>query len=459
MRRILLSVLTVASGQALAADYFVGPTRNYTHLQALLDARDLAPGDVVHVDGDHVYPVGTGIVVRDDDGGSAAAPVTIRGERIGGRRPVLRGGANTIKFQSADHVVFEGFEITGGSARCVFHDAHELTIRDVLVHDCPNHGIHTADLAGSLTIEYSELHHIGGAGNDQKHTIYAQTGEIEHPGAVFRLRHSYLHDGASGNLVKSRAQRTELHYNWIEGAHVQEVEMLSPDPDYQEDPAWSDATAREDGEMVGNVVVHGGGTSSYSVRLGGDGTGAGSAGYYRLAGNTFVYTTSGTVLRLFAQLQSVDAHNNVFTRVGGGTLQIFRDVEAEWVDGLGAPASRQLSGSNNYVDAAATAVPAAWTGTRSAAAPGFVDAASGNYAPGAASVLLDHASAAPSPPGFPFPQPLAVAQFQPQRGAVAPGQAPLRPAGGVPDIGAFERPDERIFADGYEGAPARRPLR
>jgi hypothetical protein len=451
MRRLLVALSYLACQNVLATDHRVGPTRPFQTLQALLDARNIEPGDVIHVDGNHTYAVGSGVVVRSDDGGSTTLPVTIRGERIEGRRPVLQGGTNTIKFQSSNHVVLEGIDITGGTSRCVFHDAHDVTLRDVRVHDCPNHGVHSADLAGSLTIEYSELHHIGSAGNDQKHTIYAQTGEMENPGAFFRLRYSYVHDGLSGNLVKSRAERTELHYNWIEAARVQEVEMLSPDPDFQENPAWSDATAREDGELVGNVIVHAGPASAYAVRLGGDGTGAGSSGRYRLLNNTFVFRAAGTALRLFSRLQSVDAHNNVFTRLNGGGLQIFRDVEAQWVDAQGMTTSRQLSGSNNFVDSSAGAVPSAWTSTRMAATAGFENAADNNFVPGLASELTDAGNGVAAPPPLlPFPAPMEIPRWHARRSATAPGQAAPRPSVAAIDMGAFERSSDHLFADGFQ---------
>lgn len=448
MQRIVATLLMLSlSALAGAVEYRVGPTQTFTGLQALLDARDLAPGDVVIVDGNHTYAVGSGIVVREDDGGSAAQPVIIRGERINGNRPVLSGGANTIKFQNSDYVVLEGFEITGGSARCVFHDAHEVALRDVLVRNCPNHGVHSADLAGSLTIEYSELHSIGSAGNDQKHTIYAQTGEIEHPDAVFRLRHSYLHNGLSGNMVKSRAERTELHYNWIEGADVQDVEMLSPDPNFQSNN-WDDDTAIEYGEMVGNVIVHGGGSSDYAVRLGGDGTGAGSKGRYRLVNNTFVYDGGGTVLRLFAALESVEVHNSVFVRrSGSGNVQVYRDVEADWLQ------SRQIHGGNNWVDSNTTTLPSEWTLTASAANAGFVDAAAYNLTPTATSGLRDHGNNAPqSRPAFAFPNPSPMPPaFLPKRAAQRPGQAVPRVLDGVVDAGAFEYVSGNgLFANGFE---------
>ena len=33
-----------------------------------------------------------------------------------------------------------------------------------------------------------------------------------------------------GNAVKSRAQRNEIYYNWIEGAVYHELELIGPDP-------------------------------------------------------------------------------------------------------------------------------------------------------------------------------------------------------------------------------------
>ncbi len=354
--------LLLLPGLALSATYRVGPYDGHANLQAALDDLPLQPGDTLVVAGNTRYGVGDGLVIRQR--GTADAPITIRGERVRDRRPVLVGGNQTVRFEQADHVRLEGFEISGGRKSCVFVYADNVVLRDLDIHHCPEFGVHASDLAGSLTIEYTEIHHIGAAGNDNRHAIYAQTGELDHPGALFRLRFSYVHDGLSGNLVKSRAERTELHYNWIEGAHLQEVEMLSPDPDCQrldpdcdENPDWSERTAREDGEMVGNVIVHRGSRSSYAVRLGGDGTGEGSAGRYRLINNTFVFERPGTALRLFARLLSVDARRNAFLNRSGGPLQIYRDWEAEWVAGA------QIFGQRNLVDPRSQGIPSDWTRT------------------------------------------------------------------------------------------------
>ena len=45
---------------------------------------------------------------------------------------------------------------------------------------------------GSLTVEFSEVRNSGSNGGN--HAIYMATDEVAYPGAVFRLRHSYLHD-------------------------------------------------------------------------------------------------------------------------------------------------------------------------------------------------------------------------------------------------------------------------
>ncbi len=49
------------------------------------------------------------------------------------------------------------------------------------------------------------------------HQIYMATDESAHPGSVFRMQFCYMHDGAGGNNVKSRSERNEIYYNWIEG--------------------------------------------------------------------------------------------------------------------------------------------------------------------------------------------------------------------------------------------------
>ena len=98
----------------------------------------------------------------EDDGGAPGNPVIVRWKRVAGAsRPVLQGGVHTFKFERADHVVFEGFEVRGGSSTCVFSEADDIVVRDAVIHACPSHGILGADQnSGSFTLEYLSLIHI-----------------------------------------------------------------------------------------------------------------------------------------------------------------------------------------------------------------------------------------------------------------------------------------------------------
>lgn len=442
LRPGLLLAAALAASAAQAATWQVGPTRSYTTLNALFAAVDLGAGDVVEVDGNVTYA--GGVVVPEEDGGSAGNPVVIRGLRVNGQRPHLAGGTNTIELRQSDHVVLEGFEITGGSSRCVFVVAHDITLRDLLVHDCSAQGILSADNdSGSLTLEYSEIHSSGGG--TTRHALYIQSDEIAHPGSVFRMQYNYVHGGTGGNLLKSRHERSEVYYNWFEGAAYHELELIGPDADTQQ-PGWDEDLVREDQDVVGNVIVHSNPAFGSVIRVGGDGSGQ-SKGRVRFLNNTILVTSGSdaTVLRIFDGIQAVEAHNNVLWAPNGGTLRVERTVEAAWTDG------RRVGGSNNWVPDDASFVPAEWTGTLTGTDPGLVDVSGLDLSPQAGSVLVDAADPAPQPiPGYAVPGALFPPAFQPQRAAVAVGAAMPRLASGVLDIGAFERAGDVIFSNGFE---------
>jgi len=354
---------------------------------------------------------------------------------------VLSGGTNTIEFRRSDHVVFEGFEVTGGSSRCVFVVAHEITLRDLLIRDCPGHGVLSADNdSGSLTLEYSEVRTSGAGGS--YHALYIQSDEIAHPGAVFRMRCNYVHSGTGGNLLKSRHERSEVRYNWFEGAYYHELDLIGPDEDTQQ-PGWSTDLVREDQDVVGNVIVHSNPEFGAVIRVGGDGSGE-SRGRVRFANNTILVTSGedSTVFRIFNGIQAVEAHNNVLAAPNGGTLRVERTVEANWVNG------RQVGGSNNWVQSDAIVVPEEWTGTLYGADPGLTSVAAHNLVPAASSPLLNAANPAPQPiPGYAVPGTVFPPTQQPQRAAACTP----RVANGVLDIGALERNITQMFGDGFEG--------
>jgi len=408
----------LVSSSAFAATYQVGPGKPHASLKTV--ASLLQPGDVVEVSGNTTYAGD----VKLTKSGTNSNKITIRGVRVNGKRPVLSGGTNTLEV-GADHYVIEGFEVVGGSSRCVFHRGHGITIRDTAVHDCPSHGILGAmDGSGSLTLEYVEVYKAGAG--DKRHPIYMDTDEHAHPGAVFRMQHCYVHDGLGGHAVKSRAERNEIYYNWIEGAYYRELELVAPDGE-------AENVAREDGDIVGNVFRKTG--TFYTVRLGSDATGGSTNGRYRFVNNTFLLAQgSKPVVEIFWGIESIEMHNNAFYRVGGGAVSILQFTDVKWAAGKAV-----IGGQKNWVPQGST-VPSQWQGTIQGSNPKFADLAAFDLRPAADSPLRDAGAAAPaSPAGFPFPSPLATPLFVPPAKKIVTnaGQLGRAPAGAI-DVGAYE---------------------
>ncbi|MFZ5636188.1 MAG: hypothetical protein ACOY82_06325 [Pseudomonadota bacterium] len=453
---------------AEARTWTVGPTgRDYTQLSALFNGNDLAPGDIVEVDGSATY---NSVVVGEDDGGLPGNPVTIRWRRVAGAtRPTLQGGTHTIKFQRSNHVVFEGFEVRGGTSTCVFSEAHDITVRDAVIHACPGHGILGADLnSGAFTLEYSEIFDAG-AGST-RHPIYMQSDEMAYPGSVFRMRYNYVHDGNGGNLLKNRHERAEIHSNWFEGSVYQELELIGPDCETQAS-GWTRATKREDAELLNNVIVHTSSTWPHAIRIGGDLNGA-SDGRVRMVGNTIVFDRPGSATAVYVQLGagSVEMHNNAIFQTGGAAPAILRENTGADTP-VCAPftttpwsGARSVFGSRNWVQSTATFVPAEWTGTVLGADPGFRDIATRNFRPLASSPLRNAGlNRPPSPPTFPMPWPLPTVGYDPPpRAKLAVGDRRARIPQGyfTVDIGALEEVDIDSLIGPFElpgAAPRVRP--
>ncbi|MFL6208654.1 MAG: hypothetical protein ACJ74W_07360 [Pyrinomonadaceae bacterium] len=429
MKRLIITLFIVVccSVSAYATTYQVGPGRTYAKLQDV--APLLAPGDLVEVDGNATYP-GDLIFTRP---GTTTSKITIRGLRVNGLRPVIAGGTNTIEFRLSDHYVFEGFDVTGGSFRGIYHHAHDITIRDTVVHDCPAHGILGADTdSGSLTLEYVEVYHCG-SGTGQ-HPIYMATDEFAHPGSVFRMQYCYLHDQNGGNNIKSRAERNEIYYNWVSGGFYGEIELIGPDP--HGNKKVSTDTAREDSDVVGNVFQHKATQGTRMARVGGDGTGY-TNGRYRFVNNTFILRQGqvSPAIEIFEGIESLEVHNNVFFRVGSEPIdKLVLETRVRWVAG------QVSTGSNNWVAASSAMIPTAWTGTIFGSNPNFIDISTYDVRPTAGSPLVNAGDSAPaSPAGHPFINPLFPPAYHPPlHTLLAVGTASLRPVNGVIDIGAYE---------------------
>ena len=429
MKHLIVTIFVVAlsGSSAYAITYQVGPTRTLKKLQDV--APLLAPGDLVEVDGNATYPGDLIFTIP----GTVVNKITIRGIRVNGLRPIIAGGTNTVEFRLSDHYIFEGFDVTGGSFRGIYHHADDITIRDTVVHDCPAHGILGADTgSGSLLLEYVEIYHCGnGTG---QHPLYMATDEFAHPGSVFRMQYCYLHDQNGGNNIKSRAERNEIYYNWVSGGFYGEIELIGPDP--HGNKKVSTDTAREDSDVVGNVFQHNTTQGTRMARVGSDGTGE-TKGRYRFVNNTFILRQGQTspAFETFEGIESLEVHNNVFFRVGGAPIdKMVLETRTRWVAG------RVSTGSNNWVPTGSALIPTAWTGTILGTNPGFTDISTYDVRPIATSPLVNAGNTAPaSPPGHPFISPLFPPAFHPPfHTALAVGTASARPVFGAIDIGAYE---------------------
>ncbi len=422
----ILSVL--ASSPAWAATLQVGKGMPYETIEAAMMA--VKPGDVVEVQGNQTY-TGT-ILLRPEWGGTVDKPVTLRGIKVDGKRPLLQGVGpgqwdNMVLLLNANHMILESFEVVGDGGDvnyCIVHKADDITLRDFVVHNCLHQGglVGNDGESGSLTLEYSEFYHNG---NDlYSHQIYMATDEMTYPNSVFRMQFNYIHDGLGGNNVSSRCERNEIYYNWIEGAYYHELNLVGPDfgdPDI----------AREDSDVVGNVFIK---KSEWRVaRIGGDGTND-TKGRFRFANNTMILTdTTSAVVSLFQTVETLEMYNNVIYGPKAG----FKVYDLNEISGP----PTVFYGSNNWVLSGAASIPKEWTNTIMGTDPGWVDAKNFDFRPSASSPLVDKGTTDTVASGsLAFPKALLLPSYHPPQHVLLPiGMADGRNNVGAPDIGAFEQ--------------------
>lgn len=409
---------TFTAGVAQAETYRVGPDEAFATIQDTLDL--LQPGDVVEVMGGATYP--GDLWFRPEHSG-----VTVRGIAVDGARPVIEGVGtemwhDMIVLLNANDFVFEGFEIVGDGDpehQGLVHKADGVTLRDLVVHDVGSHGLLGTDSeSGSLTLERSEFYANGNGLYD--HQIYMATDESMYKGSVFRLQHCYVHDGAGGNNVKSRAERNEIYFNWIEGAVYHELDLIGPD-------GQDEDLAQENSDVVGNVLIK---QSEWRIaRIGGDGTGN-TAGRYRFVNNTMILgEASETAIGLQETVESLELHNNVVIRVGPAGAQLVNHSEPSGPEPM-------FVGSHNWIAEGIGDIPASFTDTIVGADPGFVDLAAFDLRPQEGAPIVDAGTDMTIVAGAAVPDALAAPTHVPPARALAePGE---RPADGALDIGAYE---------------------
>jgi MYXO-CTERM domain-containing protein len=421
-----LILTTLCTVTAKAGTLSVGPGMTYT---TIMDAwKASKPGDVIEVQGGQTY---TGTFLLDPDhSGTKDAPITMRGIKVNGARPILKGIGpgqydNMVVFLNASYFTMESFEIVGNdndTDYCLVHAADQVTLRDLVVHDC----LHQAGLvgndtgSGSLLLEYSELFHNGNG--EYSHQIYMATDQAMYPGATFRMQFNYVHNGVGGNNVASRSERNEIYYNWIEGAFYHELDLTGPDV--------GGTPRRCDSDVVGNVFRR---TTEWRVaRIGGDGSGD-SMGRFRFVNNTMMLDAMmKSAITLQLTVSTLEMYNNVIIAPQAG-IRVYE------VDEQMGPDATQF-GKNNWIVTGMTSVPAPWTGTIMGADPGIVDPSMYDYRPTMSSPLVGAGTTDTAMPGaLAFVNPLmAPAYNPPQRRLIAIGSAEKRTFTGNPSIGAFE---------------------
>lgn len=406
------------------ASYTVGPTRTYKTIQEVTAL--LIPGDLVIVDGDASYSGQIDLEIS----GTESKPIIIRGVKVNGKRPVLSGGK--FGFNITGHYnIIEGFEIKSTTKAGIGHFANGTHVIDCVIHDNLREGIiGWGSLSGSITVEYSELYHNGINTSPNAHQIYMATDEAAFPSAIFRLQHCYIHDGNGGNNVKSRSGRNEIYYNWIESASYHGIELIGFDPDDNADVNAS--TLREDGDVVGNVILASSGLAC--ARVGGDKIEAQSYGRFRFVNNTFIMNGNGDAVRVYVGIETVEFHNNlVYNKLNAANTKLFNDADGDWLN------NKQLKGSNNWIQTGTNMVPTELTGSISGTDPGFVDINTNNVKLAAGSPLINTGN--PSPATFdtyPFPLPLDLPFYSAPYRSIQISPAAVRPSVGIIDIGAYE---------------------
>jgi len=315
----------------------VGPTRQYKQLTEV--AGLLRAGDVVELDGGATYSA-----VRFNRAGLPEAPIWIRGVLVNGQRPVISGGSFTIDLRDSHHYILDNLEITAGTEVCVRSQANGVRVMRSYIHDCRYHGVLGSDMySGTVVIDRTEIVRAGGQppGANLKHPVYVATDRDSYPGSKLKVIHSYIHE-FGGNGIKSRSERAEVYFNWIESQEREDsyysVQLIG----FQE---YLPQPAGLDGDVVGNVLVH---RSGYGVSLGGDGTGA-SRGHVRMVNNTLIYNDDRNewgpaAMSVVGPINSIWATNNAFYVLGTNEgLRLWRASDADWETG-----AAKCTGTNNW---------------------------------------------------------------------------------------------------------------
>ena len=256
------------------------------------------------------------------------------------QRSVIKvGGANSPADTFPAHIVIENLEVRGGrppnryqgrkgpgsyaafAAGIFVEKGEHITIRNCTLTDNAN-GLLVASQSKSVLVEQCWIYGNGVEGNVYAHNVYTSA-----EGMTFQFnRFGPLRKGCPGNNLKDRSAGLLVHCNWIEGGNQQldlvdaeDRESLRGSPRYNDVVVHGNILIEPDGDGR-NDILHFGGDSGKTVWYR-----RGPLHFYR---NTVVSFRRGntTLFRLSAGEQIVDARNNIFAAVGGGSISVLEST-------------------------------------------------------------------------------------------------------------------------------------
>lgn len=292
------------------------------------------------------------------------------------------GGSSVPSLENAQHVFIECLDISGArdtngftddaggaqtydanaSAIFVENGAH-VTLRGNAFHDSGN-GLFVANQSSDITVSGN---HIWDNGNPD--SIYEHNSYTEARGIVFEFNHyGELCEGCPGNNLKDRSSGLVVRYNVIEGGN-RALDLV--DSDYE---SIRNAPDYDDTFAYGNLLIEKEGGNRQVVHYGGDGDEAnyrsGTLYFYH---NTVVSERSdlAVLVRLSSADTRFEGYDNVLFSTSG-TMAILEDagtatLEGNWLPMDIADGSPSLEGTVSLGDNVL------------GDAPGFVDAAGGDY--------------------------------------------------------------------------------
>jgi parallel beta-helix repeat protein len=275
-----------------SANTGLSPASPLASIQAVLNAYDLGPGDVIYVD-TGTYAITTNIAIGAGDSG-----VRIQGPVQPGSQATLNRGSTAsgnyvFSLSDATDVTLDSLEIIGGN-RGVFANlaSHDLTVTNSIVRNHAGYGIHIATSALRAEIAQNEIYSNNLAG------IFVEGDDAEIHNNVIR-NNSF--SSARGIEITTNAANTRIRENTI---HNNVIGILA-----------SQASAPS-GLLIHDNLIHGNLNAGVNVN------GGGRVESNELYGNTGGVGGQGISLSgAFAEaIDNVSRNNSVGINVTNGAI-------------------------------------------------------------------------------------------------------------------------------------------